>query len=286
MEKHFLLTIGDERLESHNLAFVCSFFEDKRDIRLTLFYVNQAGGQPEVHSLMAQEERDVLSEAEQRRGQGWLDEARDWAVAHGFAPENVLTRVAPQRFGTVKDIITEGHEGLYDAVLLGRRGLSWFEEYFTDSVTRAIIWEKIPFPLWISRMPQLDRTDVLLCVDGTGECLRMADHVGFILGHEPRHHVTILHIRERGKDADAIVDSVRHAIMDNGVAEDRLRVKVVRAPDKAGAILKEAREGRYAVVAVGRRQHAHPTPLQRVFIGSVSLKLLDNTEDFTLWLSK
>ena len=38
MNKHLLVTIGDDSSAHLGLRFVCAFFQDKTDVRLTLFY--------------------------------------------------------------------------------------------------------------------------------------------------------------------------------------------------------------------------------------------------------
>jgi nucleotide-binding universal stress UspA family protein len=291
LDKHFLLTISDDRSASHNLRFASGFFGDKERIRLTLFYVSPSVPvtHPDAHDVLKQTALEEMTSAELHKGRAWLDEARQWALARGFPEDNVAVKAAPERFGTVRDIVTEGHKGLYDAVIVGRRGLSWFEEYLTRSVSKAILWQRVDFPLWVCRMPESWRRDVLLCVDGSGECLRMADHVGFVLADAPDHRVTVFHVRRKGVDAEEIIESVRAAILEHGVAEERIRVKVVGEGDAAAAILEEAHDNGgkgYAAVAVGRRQHAPAGPLGQVFMGSVSLKLQDKAEGFSLWISR
>ena len=46
-------------------------------------------------------------------------------------------------------IVRESEEGLYDAAVLGRRGLSWFEEMVSDSVSHRILWEELTFPICV-----------------------------------------------------------------------------------------------------------------------------------------
>ena len=56
------------------------------------------------------------------------------------------------------------------------------EEMVADSVSHRILWESITFPIWICRNTERDRKNVLVCVDGSEECLRVADHVGYMCG--------------------------------------------------------------------------------------------------------
>ncbi len=307
MERHLLLTMGGDGGESWNLRFVAGFFRRKEALRLTLFYVvpdAYASGPGEV----------ILSDAQMRQGLEQLARARRWAVEHGFVPEHVETRAVPRQFGVVRDIVEEAHKGLYDAVVSGRRYLGWLEQTYTTSVSRGLLGEEIAFPLWVCHQPEPDLSNVLLCVDGSGENLRMADHVGFMLaapGAED-HAVTLLHCREPGNgpgradhhgpgeggvddaslSGEEAIAAAREAVLANGVDASRVRVLMLDAcdctgrADKAEAILRVAEQDRYAVVAVGRRTALPDTLMRRMCGRSVSERLHDRVTRVSLWVSK
>ena len=56
-------------------------------------------------------------------------------------------------------------------------------------------------PFWTCRKPDLERKNVLLCVDGSEPALRMADHVGFILAQERTQEVTLFVVVKPGEKA-------------------------------------------------------------------------------------
>lgn len=313
MERHLLLTMGGDGGESWNLRFVAGFFRNKPALRLTLFYVV-----PDAYSSGLGEV--ILSDAQMRQGMEQLARARKWAVEHGFASENVETRAVPRQFGVVRDIVEEAHRGMYDAVVSGRRYLGWLEQTYTTSVSRGLLGEEIAFPLWVCHQPEPDLSDVLLCVDGSGENLRMADHVGFMLATPGAEHhtVTLLHCREPENGAghgaaaahgpvglpgmadaplsgEEAIAAARDAVLANGVDESRVRVLMVHARDRAGrtdrsdkaeTILRVAEQDRFAVVAVGRRTALPDTLMRRMFGRSVSERLHDRVNRFSLWVSK
>ncbi|MGJ3521685.1 universal stress protein [Nitratidesulfovibrio sp. D1] len=323
MERHLLLTMGGDGGESWNLRFVAGFFRCKTALRLTLFYVV-----PDAYTAGLGEV--ILSDAQMRQGMEQLARARRWAVEHGFAAENVETRAVPRQFGVVRDIVEEAHRGLYDAVVSGRRYLGWLEQTYTTSVSRGLLGEEIAFPLWVCHQPEPGLSGVLLCVDGSGENLRMADHVGFMLntpGAED-HTVTLLHCREPGREpgrelgrepgngaghgpdgacgdtsghasglgscmsGEEAIAAAREAVLANGVDEARIRVLMVGGrdctdrADKAETILRVAERDRFAVVAVGRRTALPDTLMRRMFGRSVSERLHDRVNRFSLWVSK
>lgn len=290
MEKHLLVTVGDDASRSFSLRFIDNFFSNMCELKLTLFYV--APRSTRYSQSVAGAKKLVYEGAEDikgRFGDAAVVKARDWVVGKGCELGKVKPKVVHSRHGTAKEIIGEAHDGLYDAVVLGRRGLSWLEELLgNESVTDKILWEDMDFPVWLC--PRPDETglkNVLLLADGSPEALRMADNVGFMLSDEPAHDITVLYVKGERDQADpnTVFEATMAALAENGVDEDRVRRVVVHSGDPAKEALDEAKRGRYAVVAAGRRSSKNGAA-GRHTPGSVSQKLLKNMENFSLWISK
>ena len=289
MEKHLLVACGDAYQTSQSLRFTHHFFTRRDELVLTLFYVapRQADWRLDPVSLEANPEAAVHIERDKAaRGVPTMDQAREWLLSMGFRPDQVRIKISQGRLGTVKEIVKESEEGLYDAAVLGRRGLSWFEEMVADSVSHRILWESLTFPIWICRNPETDRKNVLVCVDDSQECLRVADHVGYMLRHEPGHDITLLHVcaDKRCLDGEAVFGRALAELKNNEIEDERITVKVLTSGNPAKTILAEAAHFKYAAVAIGRGSHK-PSPLNPIF-ATTSLKILRGIEGAALWLCK
>jgi nucleotide-binding universal stress UspA family protein len=285
MEKHLLVAVGDEYASSLSLRYVYGFFSRRDDVKLTLFYVS-----PKTPSHAAAATGQGQDPPRCRVGDAAalpaLEKAKSWLLDMGFPKANVFTKTCRSDQGVVKDIIKECEAGLYDAAVLGRRGLSWFDEMFTDSVSHKILWEAVGFPIWVCRNPDQNRKDVLVCLDGSPQCLRVADHAGFILAGEPAHDITLLNIRaEDSADPGPVFAKAKEILAENGVAPGRVRTRTVTSPNPSQAILKLAKTENYAAVAIGRTGD-RPQALMEHIVGSTSLKLLRKLEGAALWLCK
>jgi hypothetical protein len=166
--------------------------------------------------------------------------------------------------------------------------LSWLEEaFFDESVSKGLLEKKADFPLWICRRPEQERKDVLLCLDGSDAAFRMADHVGFVLGQERRHSVTLLAVKKPGaalKEAtESILSRGREHLMNNSFPGEMIKTRVVEAGNVAKAILREAEQGRFAAVALGRRGRDQGI-FKNIFMGSVSTFLFQELEKTALWV--
>lgn len=291
MNRHLLVTVSDNTNAMHAVRFVGHFFSDKKNVKATLFYTASRpatvyAGEKTDDTVKEMEEQAKKSLAKGRKA---LDAARKELLWMGFPPENVETKLQVRQFSKVEDIIQEGTKGLYDAVVLGRRGLSWLEETFDESVSKGLLEQGIGFPIWICRKPEPDRNGVLLCVDGSESAACMVDHVGFMLQPDPLHRVKIIAVVKGAANSADVVEkalaSARDSILKAGVPAERIETQALEGSNVAKVILKVAKEEKFAAVAVGRKG-AGQGMFQKLFMGSVSMALFKELEGAALWVCR
>jgi len=286
MEKQLLLTISDETTCLFGVRFLGSFFQNKSLINITLFYVAAHSGSPHSRpGTPPPQDAPHMGRNNACAGTAAIEASRKILCTWGFSSERITSKIQAKEAGVVKDIIMEAREGLYDSVVLGKRGFSAFENLFSGSVTRRIMEDHIDFPIWISRLPETGRRNVLLCVDGSDASLRMADHVGFMLKEED-HNITILHIDSGQKEnTEIILEGAFNSLIDNGISQDRIEMSVIKSHRVVHSILEESERNEYAIVAVGRVGE-QKGKMAGWLVGSRSMKLLQNMEKAVLWVSK
>lgn len=291
MDKQLLLTISDQANALQAVHFSNHFFKNKADLKITLLYIAtnpQAGFST---SLQGQEviEAQQLKSAYQKKGHEALQKADSLLENFGHPIENILTKFRFRSFSTVKDIIQEAEVGLYDAIVLGRRGISRFEEFLGDSVSKQMLEENVSVPFWICREPDLDRKNVLLCLDGSESSYRVVDHVGFILQGEP-HQITLFHIQTQDSPfQENIMHRAKQILEENNFPASQIEQQSVSvsASNITQTILEKAQKGEYAVVAVGYSgAHKEKGFFKRLQLGSVTQKLFYNLRGSVLWVSK
>ncbi|EGB15609.1 UspA domain-containing protein [Pseudodesulfovibrio mercurii] len=294
MQKELLLAIGDDRAASYNLRFLKDVFDSFCDLKLTLFYAAPRSALWDRQDAGLPPSEDAVSEfVAHKKGKGRkaLDDAKRWITdIAGCDGGNICTKVVQSRLGTARELICEAREGLYDALILGRKGFTWFEEIFENSVCHELLWQDIDFPIWVCKRPsRTPRQNVLLCLDGSEPSLRMADHVGYMLADEPRHSFILFHVAQKGyaaSSSDRIFGEALAILAEHGVPDERIEIKMVTGRNAFKAILKEARAGHYAAVAVGRRGEGAQTRKENLFPSTVCVNLLRQLQETALWISK
>jgi len=290
MNKHLLVTITDDPSALRGLRFVCAFFQNKEDVRLTLF--NTAPQPPAVwgeeKSFESLRDNEANAETIIQNGKKAMDAARAVFVNGGFNPAQVDDKIIARNFSRIDDIIKEGENGLYDAVVFGRRAMLKLENFLDKSASEEMLQAKFNFPLWLCRDVEYGRKGVLLCVDDSEAFRRMADHVGYILQGETQHTVTLLRVVKKSDPAEApegLFSKAISVLEDNGLPTRLIRTRIEVADDVPEAILREAERGRYAAVAVGRTG-IKKGPLARLFATSVTVALFHRLKGAVLWVSR
>ena len=289
MEKHLLLTVSEQLGTIYSVRFAGHFFSNKKGLKLTLLYIAPrpvaVWEEEGIYDSTLQVEKQA--KLYEKKGQAALEAARKGLLKEGFDHKQIHTKLQIRKFSKVMDILQEGEKGLYDAVVLGPRGLSWLERAFDESVSRSLLEKKANFPIWTCRKPELERKNVLLCVDGSEPAKRIADHVGFMLAEEKNHAVTLFLVRKKSapfkSSEDTIISSTKETLTRNGYPEDMISTRLVESSDVTKAILREAGQGRFAVVAVGRTGTGQGL-IKKLFMGSVSDTLFHELEGAALWI--
>lgn len=289
MNKHLLVTISDDPAALHGARFVADFFSDPLSLHLTFFYTLPSQAQPGV--VPADRVVPVVCGLgdDARLPHDSLEKARQLLCGRGFDKSRMEAKIVFRQYAKILDVIIEGEQGLYDALVLGRRSLGWLEESFGAGVSRGVLEQRASAPLWVCRDIAEGRRGVLLCVDGSPSSLAMADHVGYMLDQERRHRVTLLTVTGPAPEAPGqaveAMEGAMAALLANGFPEDMVDAKMISSENVGPTLLSEAEEGQYAVVAMGRTG----VGLGRypgLFLGSASDYLYQHLQGASLWVCR
>lgn len=200
--KHFLDTVSDSRSVA-GIRFISSFFKDRINLKVTLLNVapSYSAAQPDLlDPWFPSEAKDQVGSSPQV--EKTLEESRRLLCKSGISNDNIETKITVKPGSTVQGIIQESHGGHHDAVVFGRLAVSGLKKFIEGSVSDESLNQTIDFPLWICRDPEEGNKNVLLCLDGSGTAIRVADHVGYIIGKSGDHRITLLHVN-RGQGINA-----------------------------------------------------------------------------------
>jgi nucleotide-binding universal stress UspA family protein len=237
-----------------------------------------------------------------RLAQGFLNNARNVLVRANVREQQVGVLLQERKVGIARDIIEEGKKG-YDAVVVGRKGLSKLEDLFLGSVSSKIVQRVDTIPVWVVGGATLPRK-MLIAVDASENSSKAVHYVGSFAA-DSEGELTLYHVVRsfglgfledfsvRDEDVDAFVEeaesnvqrmfrSYRESLEKTGVASARISTKhILQRQSRAADIIREAKDGKYGTIVMGRRGLSR---VDEFLMGRVTNKVLSRAEGFAVWI--
>ena len=290
MKKHFLVTVSDDYNHLTGVDFICSFFKKLSEHQITLLHICRLDCNDMNQALMEmwEDPSDKLSGQLTVGSRKALEKATELLGQSRMSVDRMVTKTFAERYGKVKDILNEGSQGLYDAIILGKRAsytLQWFFERPADEIAQSIISDSmLSTPLWVCPEPELGRKNVLVCVDGSEDSMRAVDHSGYILSRQEQHEITLLYVENgAGLDVETIFAKSCKILQDHDIAAERIRKESTWGLNVAGTILSHAEKKGFAAIAVGLHGQEQGLLKSVRLAGDTTSSLIRQTEKITLW---
>ncbi len=280
------------------------------DLRVNLMYVMTTAPEPfedlekaEFFKRKMRAKHTVWEKTEKKAAQDFLDEARSLLLGANFREDDVRVIIQERRVGIARDIIAESSRG-YDAVVVGRRGLSKLEDIFLGSVSLKIVQGVENTPVWVVG-GDIRSKKMLLAVDDSDNSRKAVDYAStfavangaevklfnvvrefrmdFLDISSPRGaEIEIKIVKELERDVQQMFAAYRKRLEKAGVDAVRISSKYTfQSGTRAGDILKEAKEGNYGTIVMGRRGLSK---VHEFFLGRVTTKVLHRAAGFALWI--
>lgn len=308
MNRKILLAVDDSRPSKLALDYAARMSIMIPDLNFFLLHI-----QPMVSlflkeeartSILARKKMEKISNRNARLALSLLDGYRGDMVGRGIAPDRIEVLTKARGLGFAKDIIEFAQQGHYDAIVVGRRGLSGIARLYAGSITTDILEQSQVIPVWLVD-GEVRAGGILVAVDGSEASLRVIDHVSFIMSGNPETPVTLLHVTSNARNAcgigtdeppdDELEDIILRGDKDcidrfypralekfnkAGIEGERVRFETITGRRRIGkAIMDYAEKENFTTLAVGRRGID-----KSFFMGSVSRYLINNLSESALWV--
>jgi len=240
----------------------------------------------------------------------FMERSRQLLLDQGVPREAVDVKIQDREVGIARDIAREA-QGDYDAVVVGRWGVSKIKDLVWGSIANKLVEHLVQSPLWVvGGSPQPGK--YLVAMDGSDEAMRAVDYVGAMLAGRDCT-VTLFHvlrgfefltlgfgevfvpspevlggeeIKAEFQRAEEAMKEVCNQAIDRleqaGLKRDQIRTKIVTgAASRAKAIVEESKNEGYGTIVVGRRGLSR---VEEFFMGRVSSKVIQLAKEMTVWV--
>jgi nucleotide-binding universal stress UspA family protein len=308
MEKKILIAVDDSVHSNYAIQYASRLAEHVKNVRFTIFHV-----QPMISQYLLDEaQKDSKSRAELEKviaknsevGRDLLDNLKKKMVRKGIAEEFIKPVTHTRMRGLARDILDYSQSGQFDALLMGRRGLSGIRGAIMGSVSSNILEHSKSMPVWLID-GEVDFSKILFAVDGSENSLKAVDHLAAIMGNTPDIKILFFHVQPKISDfcpidfeaADS--DRLEEIIMKGdkrcidqffahalkrlkaaGFEDNQIEVKTSKALLNPGkAIIEEAKQGSFGTILIGRRGIN-----KAFFTGSVSHYVISQMSNRAIWI--
>lgn len=285
VKKEILLALDDSRHSKHALRYVIRAAQlTIPDLHFTLFHVEgQISGflkeEAKGANFQARMDLDRAKKDKKKAAKTLLERYKAEMAGAGIPEEHIVIQSRPRQTGLAKAIVEHGEEGLYDAIVVGRRGLSGLQRFFSESVSTSLLSHASFIPLWLV-CGELRHDRFLLALDETDLSYRAADHLAFMLYGNPQAEVTFFHVCS-GPERH-VPQNFYHAIErleKAGIAAGRINQKLCGDSRPGKAILNEFSTGKYGTLIMGREGGSGG-----FFQSSISDEVLAGMDAGAVWL--
>ena len=307
--KKILVAVDGSPQSLNGVRYIALKFSNA-DLKVNLMHVLSTEPEPfqdmEKEKLFSRKMQTKQAEwirKEKESAQKFLEEVRHILLEANLREGNVGLILQERQVGIARDIIAESSKG-YDAVVIGRQGLSKFRDIFLGSVSYKIVQAVGDIPVWVIGGDIRSRK-ILVAVDGSKNSRKAVDYVGkfastngaevTLFNAVREFRLAMLDIATPGgeeiegkilaeleKDVQRMFDSYRRRLEKAGVEIRVISSKyILQSRSRSGDILKEAKEGDFGTIVMGRRglSRVHEFPL-----GRVTTKVLNRADLFALWI--
>lgn len=312
MEKKILIATDGSLNSERAISYVARLFAGDPELRITLLNVlpplppilteREYGGEWQITSTKAAK----LIKMQNEKAKVFMNKGVDILVRKGQIPAQAITiQIREKKVGLARDVIHEAGSGDYDAVVIGRRGLSKMQSAIMGSTSTKVIQAVQGRPVWIVD-GDVSSEKILVAMDASEASLMAVDHLGFVIGGLPNVKILLYHVipglrllsvEETEIDLEGIEELVtergaeriqtfffqaRKILLDAGLSERQISMKIKKySTNIARDIVTEATKRNFGTVVLGRRGVSKS---REFFMGSVSNKVLTMASNLACWV--
>ncbi len=307
MKKKILLAVDNSAYSRSAIQYAVKISSFVDDLFYTLINVQPGISQfltdEAQKSIKAQLALEKAKKKNEENALAVLNDCKNRMVQMGIEAGRIDVRTGPKKTGLAKDILEYAQEGLYDAIVVGRRGLSRVQEIFMGSLTSKLLEHSTFIPVWVID-GDVTSDKIMIATDGSESSLRAVDHFSFMAARNPNINVTLFHVVPRFADfckiafedtdkelEDLVISGDKRCVEDfmvhaykkfreAGIEKNQIEIKEITTMVNVGsAIAEEVEKGNYGTVIIGRRGTN-----RAFFMGSVSKYVLERICNRAMWL--
>ena len=287
-----LLAVDGSNQAFEAARYVSHLFAPNR-IDVVLFHVTTQI--PESFWDIEEDPASMLEEAppgasEHQQGQeiqALMERARQLFLDRGVPEDAVKVKIQERQVGIARDIIYESERD-YNAVVLGRWGMSLLKDFLWGSIANKLLGRLTHVPLCVvGGTPHVGK--ILVGLDASEGAMRAVDYVGTMVSTYLK--ITLYHaVRALDEDISHKAAEAMKSVFEKatsrleiaGFRRNQITTKTaIGVLSRAGALIHYALTGGYGTIVVGRRGLSE---VEEFPMGRVSNKVIHMARELAVWV--
>jgi nucleotide-binding universal stress UspA family protein len=184
VKKKILLAVDDSIYSKYAIVYAAKMASITSQLHYTLFHVLPTISQYLLDEaktdFKAKVELKKIMQKNQEKALQFLNNYKEQMVKMGIKEDRIDIIAQPKMLGMARDVLEHAQKGLYDAICIGRRGLTRLQATFSGSVTKKLLQHSQFIPVWVVD-GEVESKKVMAAMDGSESSLRAVDHLCFML---------------------------------------------------------------------------------------------------------
>ena len=225
---------------------------------------------------------------QKKKIQELMERARQLFLNRGVLEDKVSIKIQARQVGIARDIIHESQRD-YDAVILGRWGMSLLKDFLWGGIAEKLIGSLTHLPLCVvGGAPHVGK--ILVALDTSKGAMKAVDCVGTILDGADLL-VTLFHavrtpdeelLHQTQESIQSVFEEASSRLEKAGLSRRQINTRLATGVlSRSGAIIEEALDGGYGTIVVGRRGISY---VEEFSMGRVSNKIIHMAKEFAVWV--
>lgn len=311
--RSILLSTDGSQHSLRAARYVAELYRDVPDLHATILTISPAIPpiyREEGHVPSIRRQFTKWKKKREEEARGYTDEAAKILLARGFKKSHLKVRYSQQTVGVARDIIRVVDAGKYDACVVGKKGMGWFDSVFLGSITDKLLEISEDHPVWLVEGKVKGPRKVLIAMDETLHAVDLARYAGTMLkgvegvAFDFYHYCTPFteglsaQERKRLRELESLAlnrereemthffDYAKKALLDMGFSEKSIRYdfqidQSARPKKVTEAILTHLKKGGYGTLLIGRKGATHAREFR---IGSIAMRTIAEAKDCAVWV--
>jgi nucleotide-binding universal stress UspA family protein len=312
MRRILLATDGSEHALG-SAAYLADLYKGTSDAEITVLHIS-----PPVPPIYREERKDpqirkvyeAWKKKKEHEAKRYIEDSAEVLQDGGVKRSQIKAGHAQQIVGVARDILREADAGHYDACVIGKKGMGWFEDMFLGSITSKLLEISENHPIWLVSGKKWNSRKVLVAMDQTAQIVQLARYVGQMLRGlegvkirfyhyfapfmenlttEERKKMKEFEKRVAEKERDRMFHffgEAQRVLEDLGFSKKGVEYEVFKGESASTKkisqrILKEVREGKHGSLVIGRKG---ATGAREFRLGSVARRIATEAENCAVWV--